>query len=241
MKLKGCYVLLIILVLYLLLALFGITLFSNSTIGILLLLTHILSALTIGIILGIISRFKKFTKNKKENIYIFEKNKKSINLSHSKNTVNFKNLGVILSEAILESSKTIIMIGGFVILFSIIISILNTSKILEIFSYTIYPILNFFKINTFFASPVISGMFELTNGISIIAGIYNKSISINIILCAFLLGFGGISVLLQVLSIISKSDISIKKYVLGKFMQGIIAASYTYILINTIPIFNFNL
>lgn len=212
----------------------GITLFANSSIGFLLLITHILSAISIGIILGIVSRFKK-SKN-------FYNNINSFNTSYSNNSNNFtfSNLGEILSDAILQSSKNIIMIGGFVVIFSVIISILNNSRILEIISYLLYPILKIFNIDTNFASGIISGILELTNGVSLVSGIVCKNISINIILCAFLLGFGGFSVLLQVLSITSKSDLSIKKYIKWKFIQGILAASYTYILINQIPMLNLN-
>ena len=66
-------------------------------------------------------------------------------------------------------------------------------------------------------------------------------LSINIILTSFLLGFGGISVLLQVLSITSKTDLSIKPYILGKLLHGIISSFYTYIFINIIPFFNFDI
>ena len=82
---------------------------------------------------------------------------------------------------------------------------------------------------------------ELTNGVSIIASIPMKAISINITICAFLLGFGGISVLLQVLSITSTSDISIKPYILGKLMQGCIAAFYTYMLLQNFTFLNLDI
>ena len=64
------------------------------------------------------------------------------------------------------------------------------------------------------------------------------NISISIIVCAFLLGFGGVSVFLQVFSIVSKSNISIKPYIIGKLLQGTIAAFYTYLLIQNFSIFN---
>ncbi|HCC04442.1 MAG TPA: sporulation integral membrane protein YlbJ, partial [Clostridiales bacterium] len=67
-----------------------------------------------------------------------------------------------------------------------------------------------------------------------------KNISIKIIATSFLLGLGGISVLLQVLSIISKSDLSIKPYLIGKLLHALFSALYTYFLIYLIPIFNFN-
>lgn len=201
------------------------------------LITHILSALTVGIILGLISRI-----NTKNNI----NSKYSHNPYNSKKASNnqlctFSNLGEILSNAIMDSSKTIIMIGGFVVIFSVIISILNNSKILQIISYSIYPILRLLNIDVSFASAIISGIVELTNGVSLVCNIANKTLSVNIIICAFLLGFGGLSVLLQVLSITSKSDLSIKKYIYSKLLQGVIAAGYTYMFINIIPMLNFNL
>ncbi len=215
--------------------LFGITLFSNSSIGLLLLITHILSALTVGILLGLISRVKSNSlKNISNNFH------KPTKQSNNK-ICTFSNLGEILSNAILESSKNIIMIGGFVVIFSVIISILNNSKMLQIFSYLLYPILKIFNVDVSFASSILSGIVELTNGVSLVCNIANKNISINIILCAFLLGFGGISVMLQVLSITSKSDLSIKKYIYGKLLQGIFSAGYTYIFINMIPMLNLNL
>lgn len=206
--------------------------FANSTIGLVLFVTHILSAITVGFILGLFSKNKTKASSFTAHSNLQQKNE---------NNCTFKNLGAILSESIFEASKTIIMIGGFVVIFSVVISILNTSKALEILSATLYPILKLLNIDLSFAKPILAGIMELTNGLSLVTAVSTKNISIIIILCAFLLGFGGISVLLQVLSIVSKSDLSIKKYILGKFLQGIIAASYTYILIATIPILNFNL
>ena len=92
-----------------------------------------------------------------------------------------------------------------------------------------------------FAISSVCGVLELTNGIMQITSIPCKQISINIILAAFLLGFGGFSILLQVYSIISKSDISIKTYFWGKLLHAILACFYTFLFINYCPIFNFNL
>lgn len=133
------------------------------------------------------------------------------------------------------------MIGGFVILFSVIISILNSSGILSIVSTTLYPIFDFLKIDVNYIKPIVSGIVELTNGLSQIVTINTKSISTTITISAMLLGFGGFSILLQVLSITSKSDISIKPYAIGKLLHGIIAAFLTYIVIHIFPIFNLDI
>lgn len=209
----------------------GITLFGNSTIGFLLLFTHILACLSVGIIF----RFWKFKNNSAINLY-------SLNKTTNKEEVNFSNLGDILGKSILSSIKTIVVIGGFVVLFSVILSILKSSNIIYILGKFIYPFLNFLGIEDFrFATSIVSGFLELTNGVMQVSSIACKQISINIIICAFLLGFGGISILLQVYSIIAKSDISIKAYFIGKLLHGALAAFYTFLLITYLPIFNLNL
>lgn len=152
----------------------------------------------------------------------------------------FNNLGAILQNSIMSSITTIVMIGGFVMLFSVIISILNNTRVFDILTALISPLLETLHLPEAFANGFFAGIVELTNGVSIVAKIPFKLISVNIIICSFLLGFGGISILLQVLSITSTSDISIKPYIIGKLMQGAFAALYTYLLISNFTFLNFD-
>lgn len=141
----------------------------------------------------------------------------------------------------MNAIHTVIMIGGFVVIFSVVISILNSSGLLTLSVNILCPFFKAITLDTNYIKPIISGLIELTNGVSQIVQVSTKSISITITFTAFLLGFGGLSVLLQVLSITSKSDISIKPYILGKILHGIIAAILTYALIHIFPIFNLDL
>ena len=208
----------------------GINLFGSSIIGFLLLITHILGALSVGILF----RFWKIKSN------TFKKYKTSKQENKLQN-VSFSNLGEILVNSIKSATNTVFMIGGFVVLFSVIISILNSSKLTTIIEIFFAPICSKLNIPPQLVSSLFTGILEITNGINLISTIRLKNISINIILTSFLLGLGGVSVLLQVLSIISKSDISIKPYILGKILHAFFSALYTYILIYMFPIFNFNL
>ena len=71
--------------------------------------------------------------------------------------------------------------------------------------------------------------------------INSRAIYLKAYLVSFLLGFGGISILLQVLSITSNSDISIKPYIIGKLMQGMFAALYTYLFIQNFAFLNLDI
>ena len=251
----------------------GISLFGDTTTGLLLLCTHILACVTVGILLGKFSKksdeefrrrnllkgtnykykdsnfkvgyTKTYSINKKEDTYSNKKYNTTANARTNKqkatsnsNNVTLKNLGEVLGNSINSSISTILMIGGFVVIFSVIISILNQTGALTAISKLFYPVLAFLGFDYNFVEPLVSGIIELTNGVNLVSGIHTKMISQNIILCAFLLGFGGFSVLLQVWSIISKTDLSIKKYLVGKFLQGIFAACYTFLALKFIPFIN---
>ena len=208
----------------------GISMFGNSTIGILLFITHLLASITVGCLF----RFWKDPENSHNtNTTTFSNSKKS--------TVSISNLGEVLAESITSATSTILMIGGFIVVFACIISIFKSCGFLSFLSNFIAPIFNAFNINTSFITPLLTGFFEITNGISLISNIAIKEISINIIFTSFLLGLGGISILLQVWSIVSKTDLSIKPYIYGKLLHGIIAAIYTFVFISVFPFFNFNL
>lgn len=226
----------------------GISLFGDTKTGILLLCTHILSCTTVGIILGKFSkksdddiRNKINNRLNTNNIKKKENFKKQISNNNSSSRITLNNLGNILADSINNSISTIFLIGGFVVIFSVVISMLNTSHMLDLISNLFKPILQLFNIDLNFAKPLLSGIIELTNGVKQVANIHIKAISQNIIICAFLLGFGGFSVLLQVFSIVSKTDLSMKKYCLGKFMQGIFASIYTFLALKFIPFINLDI
>lgn len=191
----------------------GTSLFLSKEIGYLLLITHLLGTLTVGILF-------RFYKN---NDY---------REAECTEDLSFSNLSSVLSYSILNSLKTLGTILGYIIIFSIIINILITSGILNIFG-------NFE--NSIWIKGTILGIFEITNGINFISNIAIKSLAPNIILTSFLLGFGGISVLMQVYSIIAKTDLSIKPYIVGKILHGTFSALYTFIFIYFFPIFNFTI
>ena len=187
----------------------GTYFFLNKSIGILLLITHILGTITIGLIF----RFWKNNKNRN-------------NVLENPTTIEFSNLGEILGNSIKNSLITISIIGGFIIIFSVIVSILFQSKLLSIIPNT-------------WLQGIIIGLIELTNGIQFISSIIQRSLTLNIIISSFLIGFGGLSVLLQVFSITTQSDLSIKSYFWGKLLHGIISSIYTYIFLLLFPILNF--
>lgn len=193
----------------------GISLFGNKKIGITLLISHLLSAF-------LVAYFFRFWKKEKLDVN-FQETK--FNSQHF--PITLSSFGEILGNAIKSAISNILSIGGFIILFSVILSVLNNSGIINVFAKT----LSLFNIPTDISTALFTGIIELTNGVNLTSKLYENFHLISLFLTSFLLGFGGISVLLQIYSIISKENISIKPYIIGKFLQGIFSVIFTFLLI----------
>lgn len=193
----------------------GIALFKNKHIGFILLISHILASLTVGYC------FRFWKKNK------LEVNFRETKFNSKLTPLKISDIGEILGSSIGKAVSSILSIGGFVVLFSVILSILENSGILNI----ITSIFTQIGIVENISTSIITGFIELTNGVNLSAMLYQNLPLLSILITSFLLGFGGISVLLQVYSIICKENISIKPYLYGKLLQGIFASVFTFILI----------
>lgn len=203
----------------------GASMFYSKEIGFLLLSTHLLAALTVGFL------FRNWKKNKDDI------SKRFLEYSRKSENITFSNLGEILGESIKSSINLIMTIGGFIVLFSVIISICNNLNIFENLS----NIFCYLGIPKDILTPIFSGILEITNGLKLSSSLQVKNLSINIIVSAIILGFGGISVMLQVYSVIAKHGLSIKPYIYGKCLQAIIAGFYTFIALQAFPIFTYAL
>lgn len=187
----------------------GIGIYKSTAIGLLLIISHYLSAILIGIM-------GKFTKEKTK-----PKNNKNITF----NIIKISDIGNTLNEVIKKSIDTILTVGGFIILFSIISTFLEQTKLLTYISQIFLPML---KIET--STAIFTGLLEVTNGINKIATV-QISLLEKLIITSSLISFGGMSIHFQTLSIISKSKISFLKYLTGKLLHGLLSGIITYLLL----------
>lgn len=194
----------------------GISILGNKDLGISLLFIHIFSS----ILVGIIFRFWKY--NDKESLDY----SKYISLNNNNKLKPIPSNIDIFLNSIKNSVNTIFQIGGFVIIFSVILSILKSTGILNIISY----LLSLTGIPENVSQSLIFGFFEITNGLNLISSFSSQNLILSLIIISFLLGFGGISILFQIYSIIHKEHISIKPYIYGKLLHGIISVILTCII-----------
>jgi len=184
----------------------GIGLYNNTKIGTLLLITHYLSALIVGFIL----RAPKEKTIQNDNNIEFE-------------IITISKLGGTLTEAVKNAISSVTAVGGFIVLFSIISTILLDSGFISLISNLAFPYLD-----NSVSYAIFSGLLEVTNGVNLLS-VSSIPLVQKLVITSILLGFGGFSIHAQTLSVIAKTDIKINFYLIGKTLQGLIAGVLTYL------------
>ena len=126
------------------------------------------------------------------------------------------------------SVKSCLGITGYIVLFSVITEMLRATHILPSLNRLLYTL---FGLEPYITEALFSGIWEMTTGIYTFDGECNRNVAF--IISAFLLGWGGLSVHAQTLSVISDCKISLKPYFIGKALHGFISAFFAYIAVNS--------
>lgn len=137
--------------------------------------------------------------------------------------------GTIFKDALENAVMNTLNISGYVIIFSVLISIVRDSYFFNSFSSSISSLLN---IPDEALKGGLLGLIEITNGCKIIS---SSSLCITVKLCilCFLTSFCGLSVLAQISSFCSRHKVNLKKYLMYKFIQGIMAGTIAFIFLST--------
>lgn len=179
----------------------GSVLLNDKEIGILILLSIILGNFIIGLL------FRKKRIYNKDKISI----KKALGLMHKKRISNHNNFITILSNSIYNSIDLLFLLLGIIIVFLILSSFIE----------------KFYIDNNVLI--IIKGILEISQGVKFVS-INNYILLYKIIIITFFLSFGGLSVHLQVASIINRTKIKYKNFLISRIIHSIISPILVFIL-----------
>ncbi|HLR62225.1 MAG TPA: sporulation integral membrane protein YlbJ [Lentibacillus sp.] len=135
--------------------------------------------------------------------------------------------GKIVGDAVLNSIQTLVMVGGFIILFSVFTKLLYIAGVTPIIASLFQYVLQIVTLPAELALPLLSGLFEITLGANLISQDETANLLEKIIVVSFVLGFNGFSVQAQVASILAPTDIRFAPYFFARIFHGLFAAILT--------------
>lgn len=180
------------------------TLIGSKKAGTIVLICHYLSNIIIGFFLR---SYHPSKKEEKTNL------KYAIKKMHEKRTSNKENLGQIITNSLNESINSLLLILGVITICLIITTIIN----------------NNININNTTQS-VLNGLIEMTQGLKYLS-LENISIKTKATLSAMIISFGGISIHLQTMSILSDTDIKYFPFLLSRIIASLISAFLVFLLL----------
>lgn len=203
--------------------------FENAKLGILLAAVHYLSTITIGI------SMRYYRRKAPSSPHIGSKRgfllTRAFRAMHRARMKDGRPIGQLIGEAVTSAVQTLLMIGGFIIIFSVFVHLLTYVGVTKLLSILIGSLFHYFSIPLSLADPFIAGMFEMTLGSQMVsepsveANLFAKSVLVS----AFL-AWNGFSIHAQVASILAKSDIRYQPYLLARIFHACLAILYTFLL-----------
>lgn len=179
----------------------SITFLNNKEIGMCILISHYIGNLFIGLI------FRNYYISKKDTTKVSLKNA-IISMNSSRTNKSF---GQMLSNAITSSISTLLLILGTVTIFLVLTTLIN----------------NNLSVSPYYKS-IINGIFEMTQGLKYLSmlkiPLYKQAL-----ISVFFISFGGLSVHMQVLSIISDTKIKYFPYFISRILHASISTIIFFI------------
>jgi sporulation integral membrane protein YlbJ len=195
----------------------GVSYFHNLTIGLIVLIAHVLSNILLGILL------RSQIKNRKSHNLSLKKSYQNMVHNQTKDSI-----GEVLTQIIQKGLNVMFLVCGFMIFFNIVIVLLVKSKIIDI----LFTIITFNQLipipyEIFYACTI--GILEVTNFIDTITKT-DLNLRMMVTLITVFVSFGGLSIHAQIHSVLEKVKIRYGGFFLYRIFQMFISGLIAYYL-----------
>jgi hypothetical protein len=185
--------------------------FGSGRVGLLLYLTHAAASLLVGLLF-------RFYGGRQER-------RSPAALRPANQTVR---ASAAFTGAVVKALQSTLNICAFVLFFSVVLRLLSAYGVLA----GVANCLALLGVGQEWAKRLVAGLLELSSGVSSLAGTGREGVS----MAAFMLGWAGLSVHCQVLSVLGDSGLSVRPYLAGKLCHGLIAAALTWVVTRLFPL-----
>jgi sporulation integral membrane protein YlbJ len=189
---------------------------------------HYISAVIVGILLRLhgrtgIPRVPERDVRTKGNLF-----KRAKDELYKARQADGRPVGQVFGDSVRDSISSLLVVGGFIMIFSVIIEVLTTSGILKLVEASLVFIARPLKVKDALISPMIRGFFEITLGTEL-ASKAQAPLLDRLVITNAIIAWSGLSVFGQVSAMVSGTDIRMTPYFVSRFIHAAIAAAITVV------------
>lgn len=215
----------------------AVGMFGDATLGTVMALAHYLSSLGVGVCMRF---YRSKAINSKDshqrgNIIV-----NSLVELHRARKRDGRPLGQLMGDAIRNSVQSLLTIGGFIIIFSVLIRIATIVGAVDFLGRIIALVLTPLGVAAALAPAAVAGIFEITIG-SQMCALAIAPLQQRVAMASAVIAWSGLSVHGQVASIVNDTDIRLTPYILARLLHAVLAFLLTILLWNAFAAYNIDL
>jgi sporulation integral membrane protein YlbJ len=209
----------------------AVGMFGMPELGATIALAHYISSFLVGVVFRFHGRSRDTVVPDKhtDNANIIIRAFRALYTAHKEDK---RTTGQLLGDAVKSSMNTIILIGGFIIVFSVFIRIMTIVGVTDFLTNIFVSLLSIIGYSTNLAPALVSGFFEIDLGTLAVSQAGAPLIE-KVAIASAIIAWSGLSVHGQVASIVIESGIRMTPYVFGRLLHAILAALLTVLLLNS--------
>lgn len=202
----------------------AVGMFGMPELGVAIALAHYLASFMVGIIF----RFHGKSRDSIEDQYVQSGNIliRAFRALYKAKQEDHRTLSELLGDSVKSSMNTILLIGGFIMVFSVLIKVLSLIGITTILTNIFVLFLNLIGWSATLAPAMVSGLLEIDLG-TLAASQASAPLTQKAAIASAIIAWSGLCVHGQVASIVIQSGIRILPYMIARVIHAILAALLT--------------
>ncbi|ACS99882.1 sporulation integral membrane protein YlbJ [Paenibacillus sp. JDR-2] len=148
---------------------------------------------------------------------------------HEARLLDGRSLGKLLQDSIQSALRLMMVVGGLVVFFSVVMELLTHAGVVEALAEGLRLLFGAVGLPAKLADAIVFGLFEVTLGARA-AGEAGTGLMHQAAIAAWILSWGGLSVHAQVLSLLSRTDLRYMPLMLARLAHAFISVALVYLL-----------
>lgn len=198
--------------------------------GVYLASAHYLSAIAVGIIYGCFARRQQL-RMKKSPMPRFRDALRQFKAD----AASCPPVGDMLSRSVEKAVMTMLKVGGFIILFSVVLEMMSATGVMDALGWVYTPFARIAGLDKTGAQALLYGGVEMTSGCARAAAL-TAPLNLKLPLISGIIAFGGLCIHMQTKAVMAGSGLKPKRFGLAKTIQAIVAWGITSLLLWLFPL-----
>lgn len=212
----------------------GVGMFGLAEAGNVITITHYLGAIMVGLVLRFYAPYTEPSaalNSGQGNMFV-----RALKALYRARIKDGRPFGRLLGDAIQQSINTMLTVGGFIILFSVMIEMATVMGLTPFLADLCGRLLAALDLSQGLAPSLVSGFFEITIGSDYVAKAVDAANNLlplgeRITVATAIIGWSGLSVHFQVAAMVNETDIRMTPYILARAVHAAFSGLMAYILL----------